>query len=251
MPLIQANGITFNTLALGSGPPVVMLHGLVIGNLASWYFSAAPILAPSNKLFLYDLRGHGKSQRILSGYDLQTMQKDLQALVDVFSQEPVSLVGHSYGGLVALGYAARNPERVKKLALVDVTFSPSTIVTDNESEDKTEEDLLNVLPKPMRQAVERGGRRARRFIESLEFLLADSQLVEDLRREPDIPDEQLHNLRCPVLGIFGQSSFYLNQKDHLARHVPKSQIEVVPGGHNLHVEQAQDVASILKEFLHG
>ena len=179
------------------------------------------------------------------------MPQDLHALVAVFSAMPVSLLGHSYGGLVALGYAARNPERVKKLALVDVTFAPSTIVTDNESDDKTDEDLLNVLPKPMRQAVERGGRRARRFIESLEFLLAEGQLVEDLRREPDISDEQLHSLRCPVLGIFGQSSFYLEQKDHLARHVPTAQIEVVPGGHNLHVEQVQDVASILKEFING
>ena len=45
MPAVAANQLTFHVQELGAGPDVVMLHGLLIGSLASWYFTAAPALA--------------------------------------------------------------------------------------------------------------------------------------------------------------------------------------------------------------
>ena len=45
MPLIDANGLRLHALELGAGPPVAMLHGLLVGNLATWYLTAAPAVA--------------------------------------------------------------------------------------------------------------------------------------------------------------------------------------------------------------
>ena len=81
MPLETHRGLTFHVQDLGRGEgtrarartPVVMLHGLLVGSLASWYFTSAPVLAEARRVRLFDLRGHGKSGRATSGYDVPTM----------------------------------------------------------------------------------------------------------------------------------------------------------------------------------
>src|SRR5580700_660858 len=91
VPLIHSNGLTLNAFELGEGPPVVMLHGLLAGSSASWYFTSAPTLASQFHLLLYDLRGHGRSSRASRGYGTATMVQDLGGLLDGMGwQEPVS-----------------------------------------------------------------------------------------------------------------------------------------------------------------
>ncbi|RZA11961.1 MAG: alpha/beta hydrolase, partial [Proteobacteria bacterium] len=82
--------------------PVIMIHGLLLGNSATWYFGAASALAKSHRVVVYDLRGHGMSAKASQGYDLKTMVSDLKALFESQGFSRVSLVGHSYGALIAL-----------------------------------------------------------------------------------------------------------------------------------------------------
>ena len=59
MPNVVARGVRFNYSTLGQGDDLVLLiHGLFVDNHASWYLSAAPVLAPHCKLVMHDLRGH-------------------------------------------------------------------------------------------------------------------------------------------------------------------------------------------------
>src|SRR5512147_3219033 len=102
-----------------------MLHGLIVGSLAGWYFGPAGRLAQRHRVLLHDLRGHGRSDRTASGYDTHTLAGDLEALLDLAGDGPVTLVGHSYGALVALRFALRWPERVARLALVEAPLPPS------------------------------------------------------------------------------------------------------------------------------
>src|SRR5207248_1905261 len=69
---------------------------------------------------LYDLRGHGRSERPAVGYTLADMVDDLGALLDALAiAEPVALVGNSFGGLLALAFASRHPQRVERVVLID------------------------------------------------------------------------------------------------------------------------------------
>ncbi|MDP6956309.1 MAG: alpha/beta fold hydrolase, partial [Planctomycetota bacterium] len=89
-----------------------MVHGLLLDNLASWYFGVAPLLSRelARHLYMYDLRGHGKSEHAAAGFDVATQATDLLALLDIWSPtQPVDLVGHSYGGLIALHLARTHP----------------------------------------------------------------------------------------------------------------------------------------------
>ena len=81
MSAVVANGLSFHVQELGAGPPLVMLHGLLIGSLASWYFTAAPTLAQRHRVRLFDLRGHGRSEVARDGYGVGAMAGDLEALV--------------------------------------------------------------------------------------------------------------------------------------------------------------------------
>ncbi len=99
----------------GSGPPVLAIHGITSSAWA-WPFLAAeldrPLVAP-------DLRGRGRSNALPGPYGLVTHAEDCAAVVEAVSDQPVVVVGHSMGGFVATVLAARRPDLVLAVVLVD------------------------------------------------------------------------------------------------------------------------------------
>ena len=83
MSFLELNQVRFHVQELGPGAesgestPAFMAHGLLVDNLASWYFGAAPRVARDRRVVLYDLRGHGRSEAVRSGYDVATGAADL------------------------------------------------------------------------------------------------------------------------------------------------------------------------------
>src|SRR5258708_25996152 len=104
MAEVQVNKLRFHVQRLGAGPPTVLfLHGLVMDNLSSFYFTFANPVAQRAEAVLVDLRGHGKSDRPPRGYALADFESDLAALVETMDlKPPLHLVGNSFGGLLAL-----------------------------------------------------------------------------------------------------------------------------------------------------
>ena len=252
MPLAPRNGITLHEQALGSGPPVVMLHGLLVGNLATWYWTAAPVLAQTKSVLLYDLRGHGLSEKAPTGYDPRTMAADLGAVLDAFSpREPVALVGHSYGAVIALTYALAHPDRVARLAVVEAPLPPSRLEELDAFLEKTPDEMLGALPSALRDALASGGRRGRRFVEAMRFLAQESSLFADVRRAEDIPDAVLATLRPPLLAVYGTESSCRPVGQRLARVVPRARLVEIEGGHFLPLERPANVTTALTEFLDG
>jgi pimeloyl-ACP methyl ester carboxylesterase len=118
MPIIRANGIDIHYLQAGSGPDLVMLHGLS-GNLAVWHLRMVPLLQDRFRVTTYDLRGHGYSAMPPSGYTTRDMAHDLVALMDALGIGDADLLGHSYGADITLHAALLFPERVRSLALIE------------------------------------------------------------------------------------------------------------------------------------
>src|SRR2546429_3679484 len=107
---VLANGVRHHVQRLGRGErTVVFVHGLVMDNLSSFYFTLANPIAEFAEVILYDLRGHGMSERPASGYTVASLVADLAALLDQLDRRPVTLIGNSFGGLVALAFAAAHP----------------------------------------------------------------------------------------------------------------------------------------------
>jgi pimeloyl-ACP methyl ester carboxylesterase len=250
MSLVAANGLTFHVQELGAGPPVVMLHGLLIGSMASWYFTAAPALARSHRVRLFDLRGHGRSERAPRGYDARTMAADLAALAADLDG-PIDVVGHSWGGLVALRFALDYPARVRRLAIVEAPLPPSRFAEDTGFLDQAPEQMLAALPQPVRDAIAGGRRQATNLLASLRFLAEGSTLLADLRAEPDLDDAELATLARPVLLVYGDRSACRATGDRLARVLPDARLCVLPGGHYLHLDARAALTAALEEHLGG
>lgn len=99
----------------GSGPPLVLLHGLCDSH-RTW-FPVAPALARSRRVLMLDLAGHGESSRPDASYTLDWHANIVAAWLETLGLEEVDLVGHSYGGGVAQWMLLEHRRRVRRLVL--------------------------------------------------------------------------------------------------------------------------------------
>ena len=105
----------------GSGPPVVLVHGL--SGSSRWWRRNIGALTPYRRVYVVDLIGFGAS-RARHPFALADAAGYLIQWLDQLELERVSLVGHSMGGLIAAELAADAPERVNRLVLVDPAVLP-------------------------------------------------------------------------------------------------------------------------------
>ncbi len=117
MSFVCVDGCRLHWAELGQGPPVVLLHGLCDSH-RTW-LKVAPMLARSRRLLMLDLAGHGLSERPDASYALEWHARIVGAWLKKLGLEGVDLVGHSYGGGVALWMMLlEHRARIRKLALV-------------------------------------------------------------------------------------------------------------------------------------
>ena len=119
------NGCRMHVQRLGSGSPTtIFIHGLVMDNLSSWSFTVANRIAQTGSVLLYDLRGHGRSERSATGYSVDALVDDLHHLIQAADiKGPLRIVGNSFGGLLAVAYAHAYPTSTAALILVDAHWS--------------------------------------------------------------------------------------------------------------------------------
>lgn len=105
------------------GPPLVLLHGWVYDSLATWH-RLAPVLAATHRLYLVDLRGHGRSARVRGRFDIADLADEVAAVLDCLGVGPSPVVGYSMGGMVAQALVHRHPGRVTRLVLAATAAHP-------------------------------------------------------------------------------------------------------------------------------
>ncbi|MCC6008666.1 MAG: alpha/beta hydrolase [Rhodobacteraceae bacterium] len=116
--LLKVGGAPLHVREAGSGVPVVFLHG-ASGNLLDWFAGGAPALAlPGLRVIAFDRPGLGYSALIPGHEDIRTQAAHLDAGLAALGVERAVLVGHSFGGAVALAWAHQAPERIAGLLLL-------------------------------------------------------------------------------------------------------------------------------------
>ncbi|MBK7579950.1 MAG: alpha/beta fold hydrolase [Myxococcales bacterium] len=101
---------------LGSGPPLLMLHGL--GDSHRTWRRVVPLLAARHRVLMPDLPGHGLSGRPDAPYTLAWYARTLDGFLDSLGVERVRVVGHSFGGGIAQWLLLENSPRIERLVLV-------------------------------------------------------------------------------------------------------------------------------------
>ena len=109
----------------GKGDPIIVIHGGPGFDL-DWFLPQMKTLAKDHEVILYDQRGSGKSVHgkiDASTINMPQFVADLEALRKKLGYEKVTLLGHSWGGLLAMNYAIAHPDHVSTLILADAAPS--------------------------------------------------------------------------------------------------------------------------------
>ncbi|MFI7320983.1 alpha/beta fold hydrolase [Streptomyces venezuelae] len=275
MAKVRANGLLHHVQRLPHGPAVtpgtrpptvVFLHGAFIDSLASFYFTLGPQFADAGfDVVMYDLRGHGRSERPPTGYTLEDFTDDLAALLDALDVTgPVHLLGNSFGGTVALDFAVHHPERTACVTVVEsgpATRGWAATMTGalhQATGSRSEEEALAWFVAEYgalastRQGdalhdahIARLGRAAGR-------LIAATSIARDIPDGRTLTDDDLRALDRPVLLINGQGGLVAEETARLAGLLPRCDVVVVPGQkHSVLVEDAERVGTIALDWAKG
>lgn len=124
---LDRTGLDVRVLGHGSGPPLILLHG-VSSSAAAWA-PLFPVLA-GRRLLAVDLPGHGLSDPAVyrPGYVRGHARQLIDDLLDALELDRAPVVGHSLGGMFALWYAAAGAERISRLvAIGDPAVAPGDL----------------------------------------------------------------------------------------------------------------------------
>ncbi|WP_257667606.1 alpha/beta fold hydrolase [Parapedobacter tibetensis] len=249
MPVIKVNGLAIHMQELNPQGTltVVLIHGM-FSNLSVYYFNIAALLAQHFHVLMYDLRSHGLSEEVNSGYGLADMSDDFKGLLDYLHLPEVYVVGYSFGGLIALKSALRFPDRVKRLAIID-TPDPA---------DQQTRDVINVYSREFLEnyianytdttRFSMGKRQLEKNHRKYEFLFHQTTMKADMLRDQHFMEaENLGAIRHALL-IYGKQSNCLHAAKKLQERLGDSTLQLLDGDHNIPIQQPDAVGSALVKY---
>ena len=117
MPTLRVNGVDIYYESAGSGPPLLLIHGL--GSCTADWENQFSHFAKSRRVISMDVRGHGKSGRPPGPYSVEAFARDAVALLDELNASPADVLGLSMGGMIAFQMAVDSPKAVRSLIVLN------------------------------------------------------------------------------------------------------------------------------------
>jgi len=175
-------------------PPLLLVHG-GFDHCRSWDW-AAQLLSQKYRVITPDLRGHGDSSWALgNAYSMADYVVDMAELVDQLALAPVSIVGHSLGGAIALKYAGAFPDKVKELVAIEGLVPPQKMLEEDEAPPHER------LARWVRQR-QIAAKKTRRDYASLQ------QAINRMQEEhPHLSTDQVHHLTVHGCGENEEGNF--------------------------------------------
>jgi|SRR4051794_25152415 pimeloyl-ACP methyl ester carboxylesterase len=121
---VDTGELRLHAVVGGDGPPLLLVHGWP-ENWYAWRL-LMPALARDFQVIAVDQRGMGLSDKPPGGYDIGTQAGDLVSLLDALGHERVAVVGHDTGFAISYALAADHPDRVDRVALLELPGTPGT-----------------------------------------------------------------------------------------------------------------------------
>ena len=123
MPFLEIRGARLHYTDEGDGPEtVVFSHGLLFSG--KMFAAQVEALKSDYRCITFDHRGQGQSEVTISGYDMDNLAQDARALIEALDAGPCHFVGLSMGGFVGMRLAARHPELIRSLSILNSSADP-------------------------------------------------------------------------------------------------------------------------------
>ena len=264
---VALQGITYEYEVVGSGEPLLLLHGFT-GSMETWH-SFIPGWSKQFQVITVDLVGHGKTEspEELMHYDIQNVALQMTTLLDHLNIEKAHILGYSMGGRLAITMACLYPNRVKSLLLENCTAGlemesdrKERRARDEQLADRIELERIEAFvnrweniplfatQKKLSQGVQEQVRKER--LANNTKGLANSLRGMGTGAQPSWWS-QLEELKMPVLLMNGESDqkfFHILQ--NIQKRIPHAKFIKIDGaGHAIHVEQPQKFGTIVEGFL--
>lgn len=194
----------------GSGFPLLLLHGN--GEDSTYFEHQIPAFSRRSTVYAIDTRGHGKSPMGSAPFTLSQFADDLRDFMDEQGLEQADILGFSDGGNIALIFALRYPERVRRLVLNAANMHPTGIKSRYLAEMRRERESVDTsTPKGRYQA----------------------QLLDLMLLEPNLTSKELRTIACPTLVIAGRYDVIVENHTRLmALAIPNASLAIIPGEHD-------------------
>ena len=271
MPKLKANGLTFHVQQAGEGPDLFLIHGLT-GDLSIWFLCRAmPELARTHRVTAFDLRGHGYSDVPPDGYTSLDQAGDILGLMDAVGATRAKLVGHSFGGVIALHAASLAPERVEALVLSDPYFPALRHLEDlsrwghwaafhqeaaDAGVDLSSEHWYD-LGKFFDQVTHLDGERLLQFRRAVGLpgmnrllRLGGTTAGDDSKVEAGLSLDKILGVKQPVLALYGDASPFLSTAEYLAENMPNCRSVLIPNAkHRAPEENSEGFTAALRDWV--
>lgn len=260
MSYIKINGCNYFYLEKGAGSECLLFsHGLLWNH--KMFEPQINHFKNRYRIIAYDHRGQGESEVTTGGYDMDQLYRDSVELISQLNLHKVHFIGLSMGGFVGLRLAARNPELVKSLILLETTANPEP--------NKIKYLLLNTVVKLFGARLVSS--RVMKIMFGHTFLSDDSriQLRNRLKNELDNlnksivkavdgvihrkgVENELQNISCPTLIMVGNEDIATvpEKSEFMHQHISNSKlVRIENAGHTSCLENPDAVNKFIGDFL--
>ena len=194
----------------GSGPPLLLLHGN--GEDGTYFVHQIEEFSRDFTVYAIDTRGHGRSPRGTAPFTISRFADDLLAFMDKHGLEQADILGFSDGGNIALTFALRHPDRVRRLILNGANLDPKGV--------KPLVQLPIILVYHFASLFKSPKARAK------------AELLGLMVGEPHIDPAELQTLTMPVLVMAGTKDMIQDRHTRLiAASIPGARLALIPGDH--------------------
>jgi pimeloyl-ACP methyl ester carboxylesterase len=261
MPTITVRGASLHYEERGQGSStVVFSHGFIWSG--RMFAAQMEALAPKFRCVALDHRGQGRSEVTPSGYSIEELTLDAAEAIQALGAAPCHFVGLSMGGFIGMRLAARRPELIRSLTLMETSAEPEPNVLKYKALglvarlfglEPVAEAAMKVffgrkfLTDPAR-AEQRTAMRRELLANRVEGVLPT---LEGIIGRAGI-EHEIGRIRAPTLVMVGDQDVATVPAKALRIHqlIPGSRLEIIPGaGHTSSVEEPEAVNRVLVPFL--
>jgi triacylglycerol lipase len=260
---VEVFGQKIHYLEAGSGPVVILLHGL--GGSAGNWAATTPALASKFHVYVPDQIGFGASDKPQIDYRVATLVDFLDGFCKKLSITKAAVVGNSLGGWTAVNFTLAHPDKVEKLVLVD----SAGYALDHNGAPKPPREMLQALnPSTVAQAKQVMGlilaNKAMITDQFAEGLFAQhmrtgdgytiDKFIDSILRGDDVVDGKLGAVRAPTLIVWGKQDQLVPPAagDWFSKDIAGSQLVTLDGcGHVPQMECGAKFNGVLMKFLDG
>jgi pimeloyl-ACP methyl ester carboxylesterase len=203
---------------IGSGSPVILLHG-GLGHGGNWRYQLPALLAGGYRAILIDSRGHGRSTRDARPYGYELLANDVLAVMDELAIARAALVGWSDGACTAMILAAGHAERANGVFFFGCNMDPS--------------GTLPFVPSPV---IDNCFARHRQDYASLstapdEFDAFVEAVSLMQRTQPNYTAAELARIAVPVCIVHSEGDEFIRPEHarYLAETIPGAELVILPG----------------------